>query len=118
MKYLLIGLLVLTGCSTTSTKTAIEAIPKIENNQDTIFKNQQEAIEILLYQKLCLQLGGDPNDVIKQTFDNWQIVVKHQEQWERARAMRMVTTDAKVYETQSVFDLIWKEITGKVDNAQ
>lgn len=102
-------LLFLVGCTSGSTKLAIESGNRVEEIQDTIFKGQQNAILTFMQQHEYKDQAVLFKDV--------EALLLWTEQWERARALRMLTVDTKVYSTQAMSDLIWKQFNGRLSQA-
>ncbi|MEP0845586.1 MAG: hypothetical protein HRF50_02065 [Phycisphaerae bacterium] len=110
------------GCTGESLRAALDAQRRADAVQQAVFDCQHEALRILLFRDLLAELerGGGAltagqratvnrawND--RDLFEFWAV------QHERARALRMVGVDVKLYSDQSIVDLLYKQMTAKLD---
>lgn len=114
-------ILAISGCA--STKIAIESSSRVENVQDTIVNNQHTYIKYANFEKLLTEvekIKGSPltdeekvalNAIAVERTDaeKWMI------QWERARALRMVTVDSKLYADRSIFETAAEALSKNVE---
>jgi hypothetical protein len=120
---LIIGLLFATalaaspGCTRESVRVALETQRRADDVQQTVFDRQHETLCILLYRDLLRRLeGAGPqlNDVqravINEVWNERDLVEFWALQHERAKALRLLGVDAKLYGDQSAVDLLLKSI--------
>jgi hypothetical protein len=100
---------------------ALETQRRADTVQQTIFDRQHEALCILLYRDLLRRLEGAglrPNDaqraVINEVWNERDLVEFWAVQHERAKALRLLGVDAKLYSDQSAVDLLLKSIAARV----
>jgi hypothetical protein len=116
--------LVLFGCTRESLRVALDAQRRADDIQQAVFERQQDALRILLFRNLAHQLNaaGKPLSAAQQAalsdawnerdvLDFWSI------QCERAKALRLVGVDMKLFGDQSVIDLLTKAAAARADRA-
>ena len=96
------------GCTPEYIRIAMENIPVIENQQDTVFKNLHEVALRKLYND-ALQAAND-KEVMQQIWQNRDKVEEWTVAWERARTLRLMTIDAAIISSQSQIDLFIKKL--------
>ena len=119
-RLLLVAILLLSGCTAETTRIALKGQQRADDVQQTIIDRQQEGLKIYLYQKTVadIQALGPFTDAQRAVFlKAWQerdLVEFWGVQNERAKALRLITVDAKLYADQGILNLLWKalEIAG------
>jgi hypothetical protein len=122
---MLLGVILTIVCTSNSTHLAIKGGERVENIQDTINSNQNENLRQYLYNDLKANLQKWLNrdltlveaDKLNELWNRRDILETWQIQWERARALRMMTVDAKLISDQSPFDMLSKQIKAAIDRA-
>ena len=111
----------LAGCTRESVRVALETQRRADTVQQTVFDRQHEALCILLYRDLLRRLEGtglQPNDaqraVINEVWNERDLIEFWALQHVRAKALRLLGVDAKLYSDQSVVDLLLKSIGARV----
>jgi len=111
----------LAGCTRESVRVALETQRRADVVQQTVFDRQHEALCILLYRDLLRRLEGTglrPNDIqraaISEVWNDRDLIEFWALQHERAKALRLLGVDAKLYGDQSVVDLLLKSIGARV----
>ena len=113
------------GCTQESVRVALATQQRADQVQQAVFERQHEALCILLYRDLQrrLEQAGTPltptqraalNEVWndRDLFEFWTV------QHERAKALRLIGVDAKLYSDQSVVYLLYKSLAAKADRAK
>lgn len=110
------------GCTRESVRVALAAQQRADQVQQTIFDRQQEGLLILLYRDLQrrLELAGSKlteaqHTVLDEAWNERDLIEFWAVQHERARALRLIGVDAKLYSDQSVVDLLYKALSTKLD---
>ena len=111
----------LPGCTRESVRVALETQRRADTVQQTVFDRQHDALCILLYRDLLRRLEGvglQPNDaqraVINEVWNERDLIEFWALQHERAKALRLLGVDAKLYSDQSAVDLLLKSIGARV----
>ncbi len=117
--------LCLPACSRESLRVALEAQQRADRVQDAVFDRQHESLCILLYrdlgtrlEKTGAHLTGDQRAALNDAWNDRDLVEFWALQHERARALRLIGVDAKLYGDQSIADLLFKSLAVKVKRAQ
>lgn len=110
------------GCTSESLRAALDAQQRADAVQQAVFDRQHEALRILLFRDLLAELAREDGALTagqksavnrawndRDLFEFWAV------QHERARALRMVGVDVKLYSDQSIVDLLYKQMTAKLD---
>lgn len=106
--YKIIICLLLCGCTSESTRIALEQSQRIENIQDTLVQNLHDTALLFMYRDFidtipeAEQLKFLEYNKNRDQLEFWMI------QWERARALRLITLDSKLISNQSIIDLLIK----------
>ncbi len=107
----------LAGCE--STRIAIATQARANDVQQTIFDQQQEALRIYQFRALAATLNLPPEQtaVLNAAWNerntlNWWAV-----QFERSKSLRLVGVDTKLWASESILELIGKQIEQKTDRA-
>jgi len=113
------------GCTRESLRVALEAQQRADQVQQTILERQHDALRVLLYRDVLRrieQAGGPLNDgqraAINDVWNERDLIEFWLTQYERARALRLIGVDAKLYSDQAVVDLLWKSLASKVERAK
>jgi hypothetical protein len=111
----------LPGCTRESVRVALETQRRADTVQQTVFDRQHEALCILLYRDLLRRLEGtglQPNDAqraaINEVWNERDLIEFWALQHERAKALRLLGVDAKLYSDQSAVDLLLKSVGARV----
>lgn len=113
------------GCTAESTRVALETQRRADDVQQAVFDRQHEALRTLLYRDLVQRLAAgdtpltaEQRAALNAAWNDRDLVEFWSLQFERARALRVVGVDAKLYADQSVIDLLWKTIAARADRVQ
>lgn len=113
------------GCTRESLRIALESQRRADQVQQHIFESQHDALRILLYRDLVRQFetrSGALNDAQRAALsDAWNqrdLIEFWSIQNERAKALRTIGVDAKLYSDQSIVDLLFKSISTRVQRAK
>lgn len=114
-----------TGCSRESLQVALAAQQRADQVQQAVFDRQHDGLRVLLYRDLRRKLDqdGEPlTDAQQETLNNaWNerdLVEFWMVQFERAKALRLIGVDAKLYSDQSVVDLLLKSLSAKTERGE
>lgn len=110
------------GCTRESLRVALAAQQRANQVEQHIFDQQHDALCVLAYRDLAQRLVATGMDLTnarkivlndawnqRDLFEFWSV------QHERAKALRTVGVDAKLYADQSTVDLLYKSLTAKID---
>lgn len=113
------------GCSNESIRVALDTQQRANDVQQTIFDNQHEGLCIYLYRDLVRRLedAGEPLSApqrvaINDVWNDRDLIEFWAVQHERAKALRLVGVDAKLYADQSPVDLLLKAVEARMDRVQ
>ncbi|HPM23969.1 MAG TPA: hypothetical protein PLP66_08675 [Phycisphaerae bacterium] len=113
------------GCTAESTRVALETQRRADDVQQAVFDRQHEALCTLLYRDLVQRLAAadapltaEQRAALNAAWNDRDLIEFWSLQFERARALRVVGVDAKLYADQSVIDLLWKTIAARADRVQ
>jgi len=103
------------GCTSESTRIAIEAQQRADAVEEAVFARQHEALRILLYRDVVRRLGergvalsADGEDALNAAWNERDLLEFWALQHERARALRLVGVDAHLYGEQAAIDILLK----------
>ncbi len=118
----LLGVL-LGGCTSESTRIAIETQRRADEVQQAVFDRQHEALCVLLYRDLRRRvddagLTAEQRDALSAVWNERDLLEFWAVQHERAAALRLIGVDAKLYGDQAVLDLLWKSVEKRMDRAR
>lgn len=120
MRWLLFLTFALTGCTAESTRIALDAQRRADEVQQTIVDQQHQALRVLLFRDLVAKLGAagvDWNDqrlaLVSDIWNDRDLIEFWVLQQERARALRLVGVDIKLWADQSIVDLLIKQLKTK-----
>lgn len=115
----------LAGCSDPSLKIALDAQRRADEVNEFIFERQHEGLVMYLYRDLANQLATEEGPLTaaqlatlnagwneRDLIEHWAI------QHERAKALRNVGVNTRLYSQQSVVDLIGKSFSQRAKVAQ
>ena len=118
-------LLLAAGCTRESLRVALAAQQRADQVQQAVFERQHEALCILLYRELQrrLEQAGAPltstqRAALNESWNDRDLIELWTVQHERAKALRLIGVDAKLYSDQSVIDLLAKSVSVQVDRAK
>lgn len=113
------------GCTRESVRVALTAQQRADQVQQAVFERQHEALCILLYRDLQrrLEQTGTPlapeqRTALNEVWNERDLIEFWTVQHERAKALRLIGVDAKLYSGQSVVDLLYKSISAKIERAK
>lgn len=106
------------GCTKESTRIAMENIPRVEENQDVVTQNLRETALIFMYADMLNYLQVTTGHQFTKTeleqiqyywqgrdkIESWLV------NWERARALRLLTIDTEIISGQATIDLMLKKL--------
>lgn len=113
------------GCTRESLRVALAAQQRADQVQQAVFDRQHEALCILLYRDLQhrLEQAGTPltpgqRAVLNKVWNDRDLVEFWMLQHARAKALRLIGVDAKLYGDQSVVDLLYKSLSARADRVR
>ena len=113
------------GCTRESLRVALTAQQRADQVQQAVFERQHEALCILLYRDLQRRLENAgaslspaQRSALNEVWNDRDLVEFWSVQHERARALRMIGVDAKLYSDQAVIDLLYKSLAAKAARAK
>lgn len=122
---LLLLVLLTAGCTGESLRVALAAQQRADQVQQAVFERQHEALRVLLYRDLCgrleqdgAALGDAQREALNEIWNDRDLVEFWLVQHERAKALRLVGVDAKLYSDQSIVDLLSKSLLSKAARAK
>lgn len=117
--------LMLGGCTGESTRVALESQRRADVVQQAIFERQHDGLRVLLFRDTLRQLdeAGEPlaeeqRMVLNSAWNERDMVEFWALQNERAKALRLIGVDAKLFGDQSVIDLLVKAVERRVDRVE
>jgi len=115
----------LAGCSRESLRTALEAQQRADRVQQAVFEKQHDGLRVLLYRDLVhrLDAGEEPlseaqRAALNEAWNQRDLMEFWALQNERARALRLVGVDTKLYGDQSPVDLLAKQLRAKAERGK
>ena len=121
----LAGVAGLGACTRESTRVALETQRRADEVQQAVLDHQHEALCILLYRDLLrrleatgVELSSARRAALNDVWNERDLLEVWVVQSERARALRIIGVDAKLYGDQSIIDLLWKAIQARADRAR
>ena len=131
------SLVALAGCTAESTRIAIESQQRANEVDEAVFNNQHDSLLVLSYRDSVAQVEKaapprDPDDpasppialtggqhaAMSQAWNQRDLFEFWRVQHERAKALRLIGVDAKLYGDQSIIDLLYKSLDAKVQRAK
>jgi hypothetical protein len=119
------GAIGLGGCTRESVRIALAAQRRADQVQQALFDRQHEALCALLYRDLQHRLEQSgaaltaaQGSALNEAWNDRDLVEFWAVQHERAKALRLIGVDAKLYSAQSVIDLLYKMLSAKVDRVE
>ncbi len=129
---LVMALAALAGCSSESTRIAMDAQRRADEIQRSVYERQHAALRMLLFRDTAARLeraglATELEDEQRQRLANAQRETLNDAwndrdlfefwgtQYERAAALRIASVDAKLAADQSIVDLLWKQWSAKRD---
>ena len=113
------------GCTRESLRVALTAQQRADQVQQAVFERQHEALCFLLYRDLQrrLEQAGTPlspaqRSTLNEVWNDRDLIEFWTVQHERAKALRLIGVDAKLYSDQAVIDLLYKSLAAKVARAK
>ena len=125
LRIILIGVVILGGCSKESLRVALEAQQRADQVQAVVFEKQHEALCVLMYRDLKARLAeagvvlsDEQRAVVNEVWNERDLVEFWRVQYERSRALRLAGVDGKLYADQSPADLLYKTLRAKVQRGK
>jgi hypothetical protein len=113
------------GCTSESLRVALEVQRRADAVEHAVFEQQRDALRVLLYRDLLRRLehtGPQLNDqqrsAVNEVWNDRDLIEFWAIQHERARALRLIGVDAKLYGDQSIADLLYKSLAAKANRAE
>ena len=121
----LVGVLAAGGCTSESVRVALETQRRADEVQQAVFDRQHEALGRLLYRDLSqrltssgLELSAAQHEALNAVWNDRDLVEFWAVQYERAKALRIIGVDLKLFSDQSIVDLLWKGLEARADRAK
>jgi hypothetical protein len=115
------GLGLVSGCSDASLALALEAQQRANAVQQAVFDRQHDGLRTLLFRDVVNRLAVEepisPEQaaVLNEAWNERDLIEFWAIQHERAKALRLVGVDSKLYADQSPVDLLIKAAEDRVD---
>lgn len=113
------------GCTRESTRVAIAAQRRADHVQEAVFDRQHEALRVLLYRDLLrrleatgVEVSGAQRAALNDVWNDRDLIEFWAVQNQRAKALRVVGVDAKLFGDQSIVDLLWKSLEARTGRAR
>ncbi len=113
------------GCTRESVRMAIESQQRSNQVQQAVFDRQHDGLRILLYRDLVRQLESqgmamtaEQRQIVNAAWNERDLIEFWAVQHERAKALRLMGVDAKLYSDQSVLDLMLKSLSAKAERLE
>ncbi|MCK4342026.1 MAG: hypothetical protein KAY37_09925 [Phycisphaerae bacterium] len=113
------------GCSRESLRVALETQRRADQVQQAVFDRQHEALCILLYRDLLrrletaeAELSPAQRAALNEVWNDRDLIEFWALQHERAKALRIIGVDAKLFSEQSMIDLLIKSAEARIDRAK
>ena len=121
----LLGVLLLAGCTSESTRIALTAQRRADHVQQAVFDRQHEALRVLLYRDLQRRLGetgvawtDERRAVLNEAWNERDLLEFWVVQHERAGALRVAGVDAKLAADRSIVELLVKSLDAGVERVR
>ena len=101
-------ILLFCGCTGESTRIALEQSQRIEDIQDTIVRNLHDMALMFMYRDYINNIPETEQPKFLDYNHNRDQIAFWMIQWERARALRLITIDSKLISSQTMIDLLIK----------
>lgn len=107
----------LVGCTSPSTKLAIQSSKVIEAGQDEIVNKLSYNVKLYQYNELKERIARNSADptYLNEFWNAREGLEMMLIQWERLRALRLLTIDTKLISDQSIIDLKYKNAKERYD---
>lgn len=118
--FLIVSLLVglLSGCSDPSLKIAIQSQQRADEIQNFLFQQQHDGLVMYLYRDLASELASeepplsrDQLATLNSAWNERDLIEHWAIQHERAKALRHIGVNTRLYSQQSIVDLIGKSVS-------
>lgn len=113
------------GCTRESVRVALETQRRADEVQQATFDRQHESLRILLFRDLARRLEPDGKTLtpaqwaaLNEAWNDRDLIEFWLVQQERAKALRLLGVDAKLYGDQSILDLLVKALEAKFDRGK
>jgi hypothetical protein len=111
------------GCTSESTRLALETQRRADDVQAAIFERQHDGLKVLLYREARgrLEAAGSPEErdrALSEVFNERDLIEFWAIQNERAAALRMIGVDAKLFANQSIVDLLIKQLEAQFERIE
>jgi len=104
------------GCSRESLRVALAAQQRADAVQQAVVDQQHAALSVLVYRDLCHaltpgsgSLTESEREALNRAWNDRDLIEFWYVQHERARALRLVGVDTKLYGDQSIVDLLMRQ---------
>ena len=115
----------LPACTRESVRLAVQSQQRADEVQQAVFDRQHEALCVLLYRDMQRRLetaGADLDDAqraaLNEVWNERDLIEFWTVQQERSKALRLAGVDAHLYGEQSMIDLLYKQVTAKLDRTE
>ncbi len=113
------------GCTAESTRVAIESQQRADAVTSAVVERQHEALRVLLYRDAIRRIEADDDTLserqraaLGEAWNDRDLIEFWRVQYERAKALRLVGVDAKLYSDQAIVDLLIKSAEAKFDRGK
>jgi len=120
-----ISVLLAGGCTRESLRVALTAQQRADQVQQAVFDRQHESLCVLLYRDLKSRLEragqtltAEQRSALNEVWNERDLIEYWLTQHERAKALRMVGVDTKLYAEQSPLELLYKRLKMKAGRAE
>lgn len=117
--------ILLAACTAESTRLALQNQRRADDVQQALFERQRDGLRALLFRDLTRRLevdapplSGEQRAALNEAWNERDLLEFWSIQQERARALRLVGVDAKLFADQSIVDLLIKSMEAKADRAK
>jgi hypothetical protein len=114
------GFITCTGCTAVSTKLAIEGSRRTDEVRTAVVDRQHRSLLILSYRETLAELNKATSDqeraaILNEAWNNRDLFEFWYIQDVLARAMHYATVDAKLAASQSIIDLLLKDMSKRAE---
>ncbi|MFO0840508.1 MAG: hypothetical protein U1D55_18530 [Phycisphaerae bacterium] len=115
----------LSGCTGESTRIALQVQQRADEVQQVLFERQADALRILLFRDALrrIEQGGpalaaEQRAALSDVWNERDLLEFWSVQQERAKALRLIGVDAKLFGDQSPIDLVFKSLRARFGRAR
>jgi len=113
------------GCTRESLRVALAAQRRADQIHEAVFERQHEALCLLLYRDMCRRLAENgpalseaQQRALSAVWGERDLLEFWLRQHERARALRLIGVDTKLYSEQSVLEQLGRSLLGEAKRLQ